>query len=48
MLSQQGVKPFAKIIRIRRWGLVGVDVALLEEVCHWRRVWVSEAYGQDC
>jgi hypothetical protein len=35
MLSHEEVALFERIRRIRRCGLVGVDVAL-KEVCHWR------------
>jgi hypothetical protein len=34
MVTHQGVESFERIRRIRRCGIVGVDVSLLEEVCH--------------
>ena len=36
MLSHQGVALFEMIRRIRRYGLVGIDLALFKEVCHFR------------
>ena len=35
MLSHQVVVLFERIRRIRRYGLIGIGMALVVDVCHW-------------